>query len=140
MERGARDVTARRFDRPSDPGRLSELSSSHRWDWWQEAAGAAWDRPLTGHGAGSFPLLHALYREHDVEVRRITLSNHGKRIREIEVTSYVEVVLAKPDQEVAADCLVEEMFRGADREEATADAEYEISVILGFDYADRQGG
>jgi LytR cell envelope-related transcriptional attenuator len=50
------------------------------------------------------------------------------------------VVLAKPAQEEAADCLVQEEFRGADREAATPDAEYEISVILGFDYANRQGG
>jgi hypothetical protein len=50
------------------------------------------------------------------------------------------VVLAKRAQEEAADCLAREEFRGADREDATADAEYEISVILGFDYAERQGG
>lgn len=50
------------------------------------------------------------------------------------------VVLAKPAQEEAADCLAEDEFRGADREVATPDAEYEISVILGFDYANRQGG
>jgi hypothetical protein len=50
------------------------------------------------------------------------------------------VVLAKQSEAEAADCLAEEEFRGADREVATPDAEYEISVILGFDYADRQGG
>jgi hypothetical protein len=52
----------------------------------------------------------------------------------------VSVVLAKPSEEEAADCLAREEFRGADREAATPDAEYDISVILGFDYADRQGG
>jgi hypothetical protein len=50
------------------------------------------------------------------------------------------VVLAKPSQEEAADCLAQEEFRGAEREVATPDSEYQISIILGFDYADRQGG
>ncbi len=39
--------------------------------------------------------------EHDVEVRRLTLTNHGDRMREIEVTSYVEVALAKPEDDFA---------------------------------------
>jgi cyclic beta-1,2-glucan synthetase len=39
--------------------------------------------------------------EHDVEVRRLTLTNHGDRMREIEVTSCVEVVLAKPEDDFA---------------------------------------
>ena len=32
--------------------------------------------------------------EDDVEVRRATVTNHGTRVREVDVTSYVEVVLA----------------------------------------------
>ena len=39
--------------------------------------------------------------EHDVEVRRLTITNHGDRLREIDVTSYVEVVLAKPEDDFA---------------------------------------
>ena len=35
----------------------------------------------------------AVSTEDDVEVRRITLGNHGTRIREIDVTSYAEIVL-----------------------------------------------
>ena len=38
----------------------------------------------------------AVSTEDDVEVRRITLGNHGTRIREIDVTSYAEIVLARP--------------------------------------------
>jgi hypothetical protein len=49
------------------------------------------------------------------------------------------VVLAKGPQELAADCLAREEFRGAERDAATPDAEYGISVILGRDYARRQG-
>ena len=35
----------------------------------------------------------AVSTEDDVEVRRVTLRNHGDRIRELEVTSYAEIVL-----------------------------------------------
>ena len=34
--------------------------------------------------------------EDDVEVRRLSITNHGERPREIEVTSYAEIVLAVP--------------------------------------------
>jgi hypothetical protein len=49
------------------------------------------------------------------------------------------VVVSKASQELAAECLVREEFRGAELESAAQDAEYDISVILGQDYADRQG-
>ncbi len=43
----------------------------------------------------------AVSAEDDVEVRRVTIRNHGLRIRELEVTSYAEVVLAGAMQDVA---------------------------------------
>jgi hypothetical protein len=49
------------------------------------------------------------------------------------------IVLAKRPEAQAADCLVQEEFRGADRETQAPDAEYDITVILGEDYANRQG-
>ena len=39
--------------------------------------------------------------EDDAEVRRVSLTNHGLRAREIEVTSYAEVVLAPPATDLA---------------------------------------
>jgi len=39
--------------------------------------------------------------EDDAEVRRVSLTNHGLRPREIEVTSYAEVVLAPPAADLA---------------------------------------
>ena len=45
-----------------DPGRLLSADSENRWVWWKEAAGAFSDRPLTGWGAGSFGVVHLLYR------------------------------------------------------------------------------
>ncbi len=43
----------------------------------------------------------AVSMEHDVEVRRLKLTNRGLRIREIDVTSYVEIVLGPPIEDFA---------------------------------------
>jgi LytR cell envelope-related transcriptional attenuator len=48
------------------------------------------------------------------------------------------VVQSTGPQQVAAGCLAQEEFRGADLERAEADADYDITVILGQDYADRR--
>ena len=47
----------------------------------------------------------AVSTEDDVEVRRLAVTNHSDRVREIDVTSYVEIVLAPP-----ADDLVHPAF------------------------------
>src|SRR5450631_2317267 len=39
--------------------------------------------------------------EYDAEVRRVSLTNEGNRVREIELTTYAEVVLATPDADAA---------------------------------------
>jgi cyclic beta-1,2-glucan synthetase len=39
--------------------------------------------------------------EDDVEIRRLSITNHGERPREIEVTSYAELVLARPEDDFA---------------------------------------
>ena len=43
----------------------------------------------------------AVSTEDDVEVRRVTIRNHGSRIREIDVTSYAEIVLAPAAADLA---------------------------------------
>jgi cyclic beta-1,2-glucan synthetase len=43
----------------------------------------------------------AVSSEDDVEVRRITVRNHGTRVREIELTSYGEIVLTTPSADAA---------------------------------------
>jgi cyclic beta-1,2-glucan synthetase len=43
----------------------------------------------------------AVSPEDDVEVRRLSITNHGDRPREIEVTSYAEVVLGRPEDDLA---------------------------------------
>lgn len=46
----------------TDPNRLLSANSGNRWTWWQEAAGAWSERPVTGWGAGSFPVTHKRHR------------------------------------------------------------------------------
>ena len=43
----------------------------------------------------------AVSTEDDVEVRRLSITNHGPRMREIDVTSYVEIALAEPAADLA---------------------------------------
>ena len=51
------------------PGRLVSVNSSNRTEWWREATEAFADRPLTGRGAGAFPVIHYLYRDEVADVR-----------------------------------------------------------------------
>src|SRR5207245_1393079 len=53
-----------------DPHRLLSADSANRWVWWKEAAGAFSDRPIAGWGAGSFPVVHLLYRRDSLPVRQ----------------------------------------------------------------------
>jgi tetratricopeptide (TPR) repeat protein len=62
--------TDARASRDTDPTRIVATNSGNRWVWWNEAAGAAWDEPLFGYGAGSFPLVHRLYRSNPLDVRQ----------------------------------------------------------------------
>ena len=59
-----------KFDPQNDPARVLQTNAGNRYIWWEEAAGAFWDRPLVGYGAGSFPLVHRLYRDNTIEVRQ----------------------------------------------------------------------
>ncbi len=59
-----------KLDRQNDPARVLQTNSGNRYVWWEEAAGAFSDRPFVGYGAGSFPLVHRLYRENTLDVRQ----------------------------------------------------------------------
>src|SRR5947209_4883164 len=54
----------------SAPSRLLSTNSGNRWTWWREAAGAWSARPVLGHGAGSFEVLHLQYRDDLLQVRQ----------------------------------------------------------------------
>ena len=52
----------------NDPSRFASASSNKRVDWWVEAAEAFKDEPALGTGAGTFPVVHRLYREDQISV------------------------------------------------------------------------
>jgi hypothetical protein len=54
----------------SNPNRLLSAVSANRWVWWKEAAAAFSARPVQGWGAGSFPVLHLLYRHDTLPVQQ----------------------------------------------------------------------
>ncbi len=62
--------TATRATSVYDPGRLLSADSENRWVWWKEAAGAFSDRPFGGWGAGSFGVVHLLYRRDTLSVQQ----------------------------------------------------------------------
>jgi tetratricopeptide (TPR) repeat protein len=62
--------TATRGETVSDPSRLLSADSGNRWVWWKEATGAFSDRPLAGWGAGSFQVVHLLYRRDALAVKQ----------------------------------------------------------------------
>ena len=58
--------------------------------------------------------------EDDVEVRRLTLVNHSNRLREIEVTSMVEIVLAPPAEDLSQPTFIKLFLETEYRPECTA--------------------
>jgi O-antigen ligase len=62
--------TTTRVTSNTNPERLLSANSENRWVWWKEAAGAFSDRPIAGWGAGSFPVVHLLYRRNGLSVNQ----------------------------------------------------------------------
>jgi O-antigen ligase len=54
----------------NDPGRLLSADSENRWVWWKEAARAIGQRPVQGWGAGSFAVVHLLFRQDSLSVQQ----------------------------------------------------------------------
>ena len=71
------------------PGRLVSVNSSNRTEWWREATEAFADRPLTGRGAGAFPVIHYLYRDEVADVR----SSHSLPLMFLSETGLIGFVL-----------------------------------------------
>ena len=87
----ARDFTDERSaDAVTDPTRVQSATSSNRWAWWQEAAGAWSDKPVGGWGAGSFAVTHRMYREDQLGV----LQPHNVPLQWLAETGVVGFLLA----------------------------------------------
>ncbi len=65
-----RSFTTTRTTSNYDPSRLLSADSENRWVWWKKAAEAFSDRPLGGWGAGSFGVVHLLYRRDTISVQQ----------------------------------------------------------------------
>jgi hypothetical protein len=72
-----------------NPTRLL-TTASNRWVWWKEAAGAFSDRPAGGWGAGSFGVLHLLYRRDTLPVQQ----PHSVPLQFLAETGLVGTILA----------------------------------------------
>src|SRR5258708_5663709 len=111
-----RSVTRYRQDQTRDPGSqflyLRDVRSGSVWSATHHPVGKdAEDYLVTfqpekatfrrlDDGIGTH-LEIAVSTEDDVEVRRLAVTNHGDRPREVEVTSYAEIVLAPPADDLA---------------------------------------
>jgi hypothetical protein len=74
----------------TDPSRLLSADSQNRWVWWKEAAGAFSDRPIGGWGAGSFGVVHLLYRRNTLTVQQ----PHSVPLQFLAETGFVGALLA----------------------------------------------
>lgn len=109
-------VTRQRFDRTSDPGgQFIYLRDPWSGDLWSATYQPTRREP--DEYDVTFDLAKATCRrrdgdlvtllqiavstEDDVEVRRLTITNHSSRTREIEITSYAEMVLQRPEDDLA---------------------------------------
>ena len=86
----ADQFTEAKFDRQNDPARVLRTNSGNRWVWWEEAVRGFADRPVTGFGAGSFPMTHRRYRENTLEV----LQPHSVPLEFLTETGLVGALLA----------------------------------------------
>jgi hypothetical protein len=70
-------------------GRITSVSSSNRWRWWQEAWDAFVDHPLQGTGAGTFGLTDRLARESSLAVTE----PHSAPLQDLSETGIVGFLL-----------------------------------------------
>ena len=111
-----RAVTRSRLDSTCDPGSqfiyLRDVRSGRVWSATHHPTGSEADDDLVTFAVERATFLRrdddigtqldiAVSPEDDVEVRRLVVTNHGERARELEVTSYAEIVLAPAADDLA---------------------------------------
>jgi hypothetical protein len=77
-------------DVSQEGGRLTSLSSNHRWTWWTEAWELFTDHPLLGVGAGSFGVAHKQIRVSDLDA----VEPHSLPLQFLAETGLVGALLA----------------------------------------------
>ena len=74
----------------------------------------------------------AVAAEADIELRRLTLSNHGDRTRTLSLTSYAELVLAPPRADAAEVAVCSHLGRPKEHDPAFAIAPVAAMTIAGL--------
>ena len=106
------------------PGHLTTISSTSRWQWWKEAWRAFEDQPAQGSGAGSFDLVHRLFRTDG----GVTTEPHNVPLQFLSETGLVGFLLALGSV-AAAGVGVTRMFRGLEGEERAAAAALIVGAL-----------
>ena len=106
-----------------DPERLLSANSENRWVWWKEAAGAFSDRPIAGWGAGSFGVVHLLYRRDRLSVSQ----PHSVPLQFLSETGLIGGVLAL----LAFGLLLTAAIRGVKRRPAGRDRMVRAALLAG---------
>ncbi len=84
------DFTAGKGINDTNPNNLVSADSGNRWIWWKEAVGAFSARPVGGWGAGSFPVVHLLYRRDALGTKQ----PHSVPLQYLAETGVIGAVLA----------------------------------------------
>jgi O-antigen ligase len=124
----ARDFTQQpaNVGQATGPSRLGTISSTSRWQWWQEAWHAFGDQPLRGTGAGTFELTHRLLRTNAI----VATEPHSLPLQFLTETGIVGALLAAGSL-VAAGVGIVRRVRRLDGEERAVALALALGV-LGF--------
>jgi O-antigen ligase/polysaccharide polymerase Wzy-like membrane protein len=114
----ARDFTQQPANvaQATGPSRLGTISSTSRWQWWQEAWHAFGDQPLRGTGAGTFELTHRLLRTNDI----VATEPHNLPLQFLTETGIVGALLAAGSLAAAGVGIVRRVRRLDGEERAVA--------------------
>jgi O-Antigen ligase len=114
------------------PGRLANISSTSRWQWWKEAWHAFEQQPLRGTGAGTFDLTHRLLRSNSI----VVTEPHNVPLQFLSETGIAGFLLAVGAVAAAALGVVRS-WRGFDASAialAVAASAYLVHSIVDFDW------
>ena len=114
------------------PGRLANISSTSRWQWWKEAWHAFEKQPLRGTGAGTFDLTHRLLRSNSI----VVTEPHNVPLQFLSETGIVGLLLAVGAAAAAALAVVRS-WRGFDASAialVVAAGTYLLHSIVDFDW------
>ncbi len=123
-------------DVSQEGGRLTSLSSNHRWTWWGEAWEIFMDHPFLGVGAGSFGVAHRQVRVSDLDA----VEPHNLPLQFLAETGLVGALLAGGAALAAAIAALGTLRRAEGRERGATVAlvcvlvAYAVQGLFDFDW------